>query len=92
MIAGCPRSQLLPDHIDRDGDCFWRHAGVVIAGLKTQPGLDQVIAGLGHDARLDSKLAGVDTELGLWIDWQRKISAEKVVGMKKSSLGVWELM
>jgi len=75
----------------RQGNCFYfpitSIAAVIVlggmqalfvAGLIVEPGLDQVFAGRGHDARLNNELAGVDAELCLGIEGQRNVRAGRV--------------
>src|ERR1035437_4624573 len=76
----CKTRLLLPDDIDGYGNCLWRHAGVVIAGLVAETSLDEVIAGRSHDARLDGELAGVDAEFGSGIEGEREVRAGRVDG------------
>ena len=51
---------LVTDNIDPRGNALGGHAGIVVASLVTESGLDEVIAGGGHDAGLDGEFAGID--------------------------------
>ena len=74
----------VPYDIDGCRDGLGRHAGVLIAGLIAKMGLDQMIAGRGHDARLDGKFASVDVELGAGVDGQGEINSGRVDGRFKA--------
>lgn len=54
---------LLADDVDGYRDGFGRHTHGIVAGLEVEVGLDEVVAGGGHDLCLDYELVGVDAEL-----------------------------
>ena len=78
------RADSFPNHIDRHGNRFWRHASILIAGLVVKPGFNKMIAGGGYDACLDSEFAAVYQKFLIGIDGQRKVGACRIVGACKA--------
>ena len=62
---------------------------MIVAGLIAKPGLHQMIAGRGHDARLNGELAAVDAELRLGVERQGKIRSGRVDGIFEAHAGVF---
>ena len=80
--------RLFCDDVDGGGDGAGRHAGVFIAGLEAEMGLDEMIAGGGDETGFDGEVAGVDVQFGGGIGGEDVFDALGIVRGGEADAGV----